>query len=236
MTTSFLASNAAHTVARILANRPTPQEEIHELIETVFAAVRRVTEPTPAEPVSDARGAPAPAKVPGRPRGKARQRRELVPFRAVDVEDEPAATAPAPTLLRRAAVVTPATEPTPTFLTPTGSVRGIVKWFDARTRRGALRLPGYGNDVPVEPSQLAEAGIARLFKGQEVEAQIDRSGDTANLVRLILPGGATPILPSAGVVRGRHAKPVVVELKRESLRRAAAREEAEQLLRPARPR
>lgn len=232
--TSSLASNAAHTIARILANRPTPQDEIHELIETVFAAFRRIAEP-PAAPALDTSVAPPKrAKVARRARAKTRQHRELAPFRAID--DEPAAPPPAPKLLRRADVVTPPAEHAGTFFNPLGTVRGIVKWFDTRSRRGALRLPGYGNDVPIEPSLLAEAGIARLFKGQELEAQLDRSGDTANLVRLSLPGGATPTLPSAGVVRGRHAKPVVVELKRESLRRAAAREEAEQLLRPARPR
>jgi hypothetical protein len=173
MTTS-LASNAAHTVARILANRPTHQDEISELIETVFATFETILAPAPvpAAPVASER-----ATVARRRRGKARQHHEAAPFRTVD--EEPVAPAPAPTLLRRADVVAPPSEHAGSFLTPSGSVRSIVKWFDARSRRGALRVPGYGNDVPVEGAMLAEA---------------------------------------------------------ESLRRAAAREEAEQLLRPARPR
>jgi cold shock CspA family protein len=115
----------------------------------------------------------------------------------------------------------------------------VVKWFDQRTGRGALQLPGFSGDVPVEPSFLAEMGITRLYKGQEVEAVLDgaQTGQTTpRVLRLGLPGGTWSVTPTGGVVRSRRAKPVVVELKREALRRVAARAEAELLLRPNRAR
>jgi cold shock CspA family protein len=249
-----LTSNAAYAIASILASRPTPAAELPELMDKVVTALRQIAEPSAAPTAAwsddasdDAASDDADDETPERsgepsdrarrPSRKMRRRRSLSPFLAAeDHEHEEVVPAAAPTLLRRADVVVAVAAPTETFRAPQGAVRGIVKWFDARSRRGALRVPGNGSDVPVEPEQLVEAGITRLFKGQEVEAQLERSGDAISLVRLSLPGGATPTLPRTGTVRGRQAKPVVVELKRESLRRAAAREEAEQLLRPARPR
>lgn len=232
-----MAVSATHVIASILANRSTRQDEIPDLIENVFAALNRIAQPVaemPAPvPAQKAAAKPAratPKRGPGRPR---RQHRELTAFRAID--DTPSSPRPAPTLLRRAEVIVPQPTIGSSFESPRGAVRGVVKWFDARSRRGALRLPGCSNDIPVESAMLAEAGIARLYKGQEVEAIIEGTGDTASLTRLSLPGGSAT-LTSAGMVRGRRAKPVVVELKRQGLRRVAAREEAEQLLRPARPR
>jgi cold shock CspA family protein len=116
---------------------------------------------------------------------------------------------------------------------PRSTLRGIVKWFDARERKGALRLPGFGGDVAIDAQLLAESGIQRLYKGQEIEATVNGTAEAPRLVKLALPGGAQPLLPRGGVVRGRHAKPVVVELKREGLRRVAARAEAEQVLGPS---
>jgi cold shock CspA family protein len=130
-----------------------------------------------------------------------------------------AEVAPAP----QAAVVAPLAAP------PSGTVRGIVRWFDPKSGKGALRLPGYG-DVGFEGQLLAESGITRLFKGQEVEASLSETGGTPQVKRLALPGAVTAAPLGGGVVRGRHARPVVVELKREALRRAAARAEAELVL------
>ncbi|HUB95458.1 MAG TPA: hypothetical protein VL993_06050, partial [Stellaceae bacterium] len=110
-----------------------------------------------------------------------------------------------------------------------GILRGVVRWFDQRTRRGALRLPGLSGDVPIETGLLDEMAIHRLYKGQEIEATL--SEDLApRVVRLAVPGGIAQQNTVGGMVRGRHAKPVVVELKREALRRVAARAEAESLL------
>jgi cold shock CspA family protein len=109
-------------------------------------------------------------------------------------------------------------------------VRGVVRWFDPRSGKGMLQLPGMG-DVGFEAHLLATSGISRLFKGQEIEATLADGGAPPRLQRLALPGASTASpLGSSGVVKTRHAKPVVVELKREALRRAAARAEAEHVL------
>jgi hypothetical protein len=54
--------------------------------------------------------------------------------------------------------------------------------------------------------------------------------------RLALPGAVSGSPLGGGVVKGRQARPVVVELKREALRRAAARAEAEHVLGSSRTR
>jgi cold shock CspA family protein len=116
-------------------------------------------------------------------------------------------------------------------------LRGVVKWFDPRAGKGALRLPGFSGDVLFDARILAESGIARLFKGQEVEATISGgNGRPPQVQRIALPGSAAATPVGAGVVHSRRAKPVLVELKREALRRAAARAEAEHLLGPNRSR
>jgi len=121
---------------------------------------------------------------------------------------------------------------------PRSTLRGIVKWFDPKTRRGALRMPGFGDEVAVDDAMLARAGIARLFKGQEIEAAIVVQGTRVQLVSLALPGRAADPnetlfgikSSSSRTVSRRQAKPVVIELKRDALRRAGARVEAENLL------
>jgi hypothetical protein len=222
-------ARTARLVAHILASRPTLQDELPSLIEKVHAALHLLSaseQPTKAAPEF---GAEAPAAV-ERPRRRRRAAAVQPPA------EEPAGPPPTPTLVRRSDVAS-AVIPALVAATPGRSTaRGIVKWYDVRHRRGALRLPGFSGDVPVEAAMLAQAGIARLYKGQEVEATLDPSTEPPRLMRLALPGGTLPRLTTSGVVRGRQAKPVVVELKTDSLRRVAARAEAEQLLRPARPR
>ena len=84
---------------------------------------------------------------------------------------------------------------------------------------------------------MPKSGIARLFKGQEVDATIDNgNGRPPQVQRIALPGSAVANPVGTGIVHGRRAKPVLVELKREALRRAAARAEAEHLLGPTRSR
>jgi cold shock CspA family protein len=203
---------AARLAAKLLAHRQTSQEEVGDLIRTVHGAVRRLVEaPEPVAAVMPRQTA-APLAPPA-PR-RARRPRE--------------ATAPAPKLVRRAdvAVVAPvvATTPTPVH----GMVRGVVRWFDPKSGKGALRLPGLG-DVGFEARLLADSGITRLFKGQEIEATLADGGGLPQLQRLALPGAGASA-PRGGMVKSRHAKPIVVELKREALRRAAARAEAEHVL------
>jgi hypothetical protein len=137
-----------------------------------------------------------------------------------------------PTLLRRAEVIHVApVAPPPAPLAPTnGMVRGVVQWFDTRTTRGTLRLQGVSSDLPIDGDILTAAGLTRLFKGQEIEATLEGGDETPKIsgLRLLNLSPNSPVM--GGMVRDRHAKQVVVELKREALSRAAARAEAEALL------
>jgi cold shock CspA family protein len=149
-------------------------------------------------------------------------------------EIAPAEIKPAPpTLLRRAEVihVAPAIPPTPASIAPAAPMtRGVVQWFDTRTGRGTLRLQGQSNDLPVDAETLGSFGLTRLFKGQEIEATIEGHDESIKIAALRLLN-LTPTSPvMGGMVRDRHAKQVVVELKREALSRTAARAEAEALM------
>jgi hypothetical protein len=224
-------TDTVRVVAKLLAGRRTPQEEVPDLVRGVHAALARLAEAPAAKSLAEARPrAAAKTRPPAAPRARRRQ-----PLAAHPEANEPMAAPPAPKLVRRAEVVAPAPAASTPFEMPIGVLRGLVKWYDMHQKRGALRLPGHAGDVPVEAALLEEIGITRLYKGQEVDATL--SGDAPpRLVRLSLPGGAAPSLATSGIVRGRHAKPVVVELKREALKRAAARAEAELVLRPGRAR
>lgn len=225
-----LRANVAHVVAQLLSRRATRPDELPDLMRSVELALTQLDapdEPRPVVPWRDVEAAPVTPRTP-------RRRRAHV-FAAP--EPETIMPAPAPRLLRRADVVPSSTpsEPTPPAALTGGSLRGVVKWFDLRTRRGALRLPGVGGDVAIEPALLDEMAIPRLYKGQEVEATLG-PGEPQRVVRLALPGGAWEVSSVGGVVHSRHAKTVVVELKRQALRRVAARAEAELLLGPSRAR
>jgi hypothetical protein len=217
-----LRANVAHVVAKLVARRVTPADELPALMRDVQTALERLAAPLP-EPK------PAPEREAARPARVARPRPIAVP-----PAEEPVEPPPPPRLLRRADVVAPPPEAFARPM-PAGVLRGVVKWFDQRLRRGALRLPGRSEDVAVEPALLDELGLSRLYKGQEIEATLSADA-TPRLIGLSVPGGAWQVHQSAGVVHSRHAKPVVVELKREALRRAAARAEAESLLGPTRSR
>ncbi len=137
-----------------------------------------------------------------------------------------------PTLLRRAEVihVAPVAPPVPPLAPTNGNVRGVVQWFDTRSTRGTLRLQGLSSDLPIDGDILTASGLTRLFKGQEIEATLEGNDETPKItgLRLLNLSPASPVM--GGMVRDRHAKQVVVELKREALSRAAARAEAEALL------
>jgi cold shock CspA family protein len=238
MTTPDLRA-AAHLIAKLLARRPTPPEEVASLILSVHGALSRL----------GAEEEPAVMPAPERPRAatpRRRRRVEAEPVSAAEPTETAVAAAteappppPAPKLVRRAEV---APQPAPTPLSPAvpvptgGTVRGVVKWFDQRSGKGALRLRGFSGDVALEARHLAESGIPRLFKGQEIEATVAGDTHAPVLERLAVLGTAAPRPVGSGVVHSRRAKPVLVELKREALRRAAARAEAEHLLGPTRPR
>jgi len=222
----------AHLIARILAARPTPSEEIPGLVASIrrtVATLRAV--PAAAGPREIASAEPAAASAPRRRRRK---------FAAVPSmpeitrrpEPEPVVQI-LPRLMRRAEVA-PAPEPVVFEVRPAkdGTLRGVVRWFDLQSRQGALRLPGFAEEVTIDGALLDRAGISRLYKGQEIEATVRGDTGSVQLVSLALPGRAEPAANSlfkTGTAR-RNAKPVIVELKRDSMRRTAARIEAEHLL------
>jgi cold shock CspA family protein len=215
-------------IARILKSRPTDQEEVPSLISAVHRTIERLNgEPRPVALESPPVAEHEPREV--RPRGRRRQE-EIAP---------PEPTAPvvaAPQLIRRATAPTPE-NPSPSpfaaaATTPRTGLRGVVKWYDPRTRSGALRLPGH-DDVAVDADAVERAGIPRLFKGQEIEASIVVDpGGTVRLLTISLPGRPETEISLGGAVAGgrRQGKQVVIEMKRDALRRVGARLEAEQLL------
>ncbi len=230
-------ADAARLIAKLLASRATSLDEVPKLIENVQRALSNLGSPvatlTATLPAVDTPPVP-------RPRARAKTApvlRDVSPS-PVAAMQAPETKPPQPVLLRRAASITAApSAPAPLFAAlSNGMVRGLVQWFDSRTGQGALRLAGLSHDVPVDAASLARFGITRLFKGQEIEAMLKGAGETLKISALQL-ANATPALPvTGGMVRDRHAKPVVVELKREHKRRSTARAEAEILLRPRRVR
>jgi hypothetical protein len=234
-------------IATILAARETAATEVPMLITSLRgtlellrnggalpaatvkpAAVKRRT--PPRKPVTEAAAAP-----PRRGRGRPRKLETVIEERSR--RPEPATAAPvAPRLMRRAEVAP--TEPSILDVRPPQQMvlHGVVRWFDQRTRHGLLRLPGFSEDIAIDTAMLEKAGISRLYKGKEIEATVTGENADARLVALALPGRAAE--PANGLFKSgskagtarRHAKPVVVEMKRDAIRRAAARVEAEHVL------
>jgi cold shock CspA family protein len=213
-------------IARILKSRPTDQEEVPSLISAVQRTIEQLSGTPRAVALEPA--AVAPLETPeARPRGR-RPREAPAPAEA------PPPVVAAPQLIRRAAAPPAPENPTPFAPSPTprAGLRGVVKWYDPRTRSGALRLPGH-DDVAVDADAVERAGIPRLFKGQEIEASIVvEPGGTARLLTMSLPGRPeTEIALGGSVASGRRqGRQVVIEMKRDALRRVGARLEAEQLL------
>lgn len=235
---SSATANTARMIAKLLAERPTAQQEIPQLIDAVHRTLASLdsARPAPAAMPQTSLAAPAldnPApKRRGRKPRAAAERVTVAPIEAARVEAKPA-PAPTPTLLRRAEVKEKEPVEVAPLAPPPGRerlTRGVVRWFDPQTRRGALRLQGVSGDLPFEPPLLERGNITRLFKGQEVEAELAGTADAPQLVgfRLLSAGPAAHTNP--GLVRARQQKPVMVELKREALKRAAARDAAEALL------
>jgi cold shock CspA family protein len=227
---------AARLAARLLAHRQTSQEEIGDLIRTVHDAVSRLNEApiaiieASAEPEAAEETTEQAAVAPMRQKRRPRRAPAAAPEPTAEDEARIAATL-APKLVRRAEMA-PAPSATPGLVAPPphhGALRGVVRWFDPKSGKGALRLPGVG-DVGFEARLLADSGITRLFKGQEIEATLSEGSVPPQVQRLSVPGTVSAHSLGGGVVKGRQARPVVVELKREALRRAAARAEAEHVL------
>ena len=233
----------AHMVARLVGGQGTAASDIPVLVESVNAALEQILYPAARAPVVEVVQEP-PAHA-TRPRPQQRPREEArKPGRPRKVEvvepiaAEAPAPAPAPRLVRRAeAVVTaPASEPVPLTPSPAGMVKGVVRWFAPARQSGGLRLAGVPEDVAVEPTVFIAAGVTRLFKGQEIEAQIDRGEGRVRVTALRIPGGPVAVPTASGPIAalgGRKPRMVIVEKKRDALKRVAARTEAEHLLGPA---
>jgi cold shock CspA family protein len=168
----------------------------------------------------------------GRPRRVERPELNLPPAQP----DQPP---PQPKLLRRAEALQHETEHGVEGAAPPraagGTLRGVVKWFDGRTGKGAMRLAGISGDVLLDAATLAQSGIKRLYKDQEIEAVVDQSSGRVRLLSLSLPARASEpalnMMPGeiTGTVR-RQPRQVQVEIKRDGIRQSAARAEAEQVL------
>lgn len=233
---SSATANTARMIAKLLAERPTAHQEIPQLIDAVHRTLAGLNGARPAAVPAPQNSQATPdqadvASIAPKRRGR-KPRAEAEPVATTPIETKTAA-APAPTLLRRAEVKDREPVQVASLAPPPSRerlTRGVVRWFDPQTRRGALRLQGVSGDLPFEPPLLERGNITRLFKGQEVEAEIGGTADAPQLVsfRLLAAGPATHVNP--GLVRARQQKPVMVELKREALKRTAARNAAEALL------
>ena len=225
-------SSTAHTarmIAKLLANRATTREEIPDLINQVHRTLSNLGRPRgQPEPLNDEvviKIAPVAS-----PKRRGRKPREAAPPAATASVETVPVVSPTPTLLRRAEIKETIEVAAAPALSFDGVARGVVRWFDPQTRRGGLRLQGVGGDVAVEPQLLAQCNITRLFKGQEVEARLAGTPEAPQLLELKLRDAGADAHVSSGLVRARQQKPVVVELKREALKRHTARDAAEQLL------
>src|SRR5260370_5767896 len=209
MSTSDLTV-AARLVAKLLAHRQTPQEEVVGVIRGVHAALSRLSEHDAVASAPVAK--PDQPQATPRPRRRRRQPEQMAPL------DDPAPATPPPTprLVRRAEVMAAPPVPTatpPIAPAPDAAVRGVVKWFDPRAGKGALRLPGFSGDVLFEASILADAGIARLIQAQEVKATILGSNCRQPQVqRIPLPRLPPATPPAAGSARRVAATPATVLL------------------------
>lgn len=220
----------AEMVARLVTTRPVAASEVPLLVASVAATVAQLLDP----PSASLTGA-QPGKKPNRPQPKqkpAKTDRRSRTWPTATVET-PMPAPPAPRLVRRAeAVVAPPAEIMPFRMPATpGRVRGIVRWFDPARQTGALRLPGSSEDVPIEPGVFEHSGIARLFKGQEIDAELDRGDAQVRIAAIALPGAASAGPSKTGMVTGgRRPRMVIVEKKRDGLKRAAVRSTAERML------
>jgi cold shock CspA family protein len=265
MTASSPSPETIRFIARILAAQPTSVTEVAETIANIVRTVDNMGAPAaPSAPIPAARARtvkvartpvapPEPAPIPEtivlKPRGAAavaRPRRRIVETDAevepeIEAVPEPAAQ---PRLLRRAEIVHVEHDPAASLQAPRSAdarLRGVVKWFDGKTGKGALRLTGVSGDVALERAVLEQSAIKRLYKDQEIEATVQDLGrGRITLLSLSLPGRNPASASGGGLFGGagtsgtttanRQARSVMVEVKRDGVRATSAREEAEHVL------
>lgn len=201
---------SARPVAVALPEPARPAVQAAEIVPTVIPPVRRRGRPRRVDPAPVAVEAPVVEVAPPQPK---------LLRRADALANEPEAPADSPASLRA----------------PGGAMRGVVKWFDGRAGKGALRLTGISGDVMLDPTVLERSGIKRLYKDQEVEATVQETGGRVRLLSLTLPArsGEPTLNMMPGEITGtlrRQPRAIQVEIKRDGIRQSAARAEAEQVL------
>lgn len=224
MTSEIPSSAMVRLIAKVLGSRNTETNEVSTVIDTIYSAFgarEQAAQPEAAAPVE------APRKRRGRPPGSTNRARLRPAFAepAPAVQSQPVA----PSLLRRAEVVQPEPQTQAEIEPSKRSVRGVVKWYDGRNGKGSVRLPGTG-DVSIDAGHLSRSGLSKLYPGQEVEAFVTGGGDAIERMTLIGGPQSERPLETGPIAVRRNTKVVMVEMKRDSLRRVAARAEAEQLL------
>jgi cold shock CspA family protein len=211
------------------ATRPAPVEPIFRAAPpaakpvTITAPLPAITAPLPVITVLP------PVRRRGRPR-------KVVATPIVTETPGPEAPAPQPKLMRRAEALAHETEhhaeSPPVFRAPRGTLRGVIKWFDLRTGKGALRLTGISGDIIFDLRVIPDSNVKRLYRDQEVEATVEEADGRPRLLSLMLPtrndGPTLNMMP--GEIMGnlrRQPRSVQVEIKRDGIRKSAARAEAE---------
>ncbi len=213
-----------------------------------IVALRQPVIAAPIEPIEDIVPPPVAVEAAEKPAPR-RGRPRRITVAPEPVEEAPAVEEPAieiappqPRLLRRADAQASndaqlhAGETLSAPRAPEGTLRGVVKWFDSRAGKGALRLTGISGDVILDPAALARAGVKRLYKDQEIEATVEESGGRVRLLSLSIPArsaGGEPLLnlmqsEVTGTLR-RQPRSVQVQVKRDGIRQSAARAEAEEV-------
>src|SRR5579883_933730 len=135
MTTPSITATA-RLVAALVAHRSTRSEEIAGLIREVHGTLSTLDRPE--RPARERLAAPTAAS----PR---RRRTQHAAPQMPATEDPP--PPPAPRLVRRAEVAAAPQSHAAAWST-SPILRGVVKWFDPRSGKGALRLPGFSGDIP----------------------------------------------------------------------------------------
>jgi cold shock CspA family protein len=240
MTSRSPSAETARFIATILSARQTSLAELPTTISALHNALNLLQGGVPApspnavieKPARQAKAVRV-TVIQEEPRRRGRPRRLAAPTQTVEdvVAPEPAQ----PRLLRRAELVTPEHhhDLQPVARTTDGTLHGVVKWFDGRAGKGALRLTGISGDIALDASALARSGIKRLYKDQEIQAIVQESGGQIRLVSLSLPGRPAASAQAEGgdAATGPRRQPrtVMVEIKRDGGRQQAARSEAEQV-------
>lgn len=248
MTVNFPSATTVHFITKILSAGGVSVADVASTIGRIDSTLKNL-----AAPESAVASAPAPLlKLAEQPAEAAPKRRRGRPPRqvalqtAIDDEVLESAVAPEPPaqpkLLRRAEAMGAEQDPFANFSaklqarepTATDKLHGVVKWYDSRSGKGALRLAGISGDIALDAGVMAKAGIKRLYKDQEIEATILRGKGQPQLVTLSLPGRETaaPALGGGGEIvamtRG-HNRPVTVEIKSDTSKQRQNRARAERL-------